>query len=406
MIAESKGKSILWSSHKQIREFFYDDLNLPVLGLTKGGKPSTDESTLKALANLPKKKEHRLKISEIATREKHNPRIFDPGTEIVWFEGHIQDIPKFLLQYREATKLNEFIDSWESRLDDRNRLHVSYKMQTVTGRPSCSEPNIQQTPRNPIIRSAIDAPEGWTLVAGDYSQIELRLVAMHSQDPEMLSVFQLGGDIHVHTAQSVLGAVEVSEDVRKKTKAVNFGFIYGMGWRKFVKYAKDKYEVDFSDSEAKRFRNSFFERYKAVPKWHNKQRRIAKYNGYVRNLAGRVRHLPNIYSDDEGLVAQAERQAINSVIQGFGSDIALAAAIEIDETFSYTEVRVLATVHDELLMWVKNSCLNTHIPRIKEIMENPKIITEELGVTFTVPITVELKVGPWGKGAKWEQHSI
>jgi len=264
---------------------------------------------------------------------------------------------------------------------------------------SCSEPNLQQVPRDPKIRSLITAPPGWTFVEADYSQIELRVAAMLSGDPMMIDIFNReDGDIHTTTAIAVSGKREVTKEERKKAKAINFGFLYGMGATKFREYARDKYGQDLTMEEAIRFRQRFFDLYSELPRWHMKQRDIVKMYGQVRTLTGRIRHLPGVFSPSEELRASAERQAINTPVQSFASDLTLASIIEIYQTIPRDRCRIVGTVHDAILFEVRNEYIEEVTEQIKAIMEKPQIITEKFGIRLPVPLVsnIEVKPGGWG----------
>jgi len=357
------GREINWNSPQQVGELFYKKLGLPVLEKTPGGAPSTDESVL--------------------LRLKHKHPVAD-----------------LLMKFRGVDKnLSTYIEGWE-KLMHGDRLFLSTKLHgTVTGRYAS---RLHQVPRDPFIRSLIDAPEGWTFVSGDYSQIELRIAAMLSNDKRMKEIFQTGGDIHRATASIILGKPPeaVTKEERKMAKAVNFGLVYGMGWPKLVIYARDNYEVDLTDEQAQKFRIRFFELYNALPKWHERQRRCVRAFGQVVSLSGRIRHLPGVNSSEKGVRAEAERQGINSPVQGFGSgDMKAMAMVEIHDTFDPKDLRIKGEVHDSILMWIRTSRLKQIIPRCKAIMEKPKLL-EEFGIKMTVPIVADFEVGAWGKGTE------
>jgi DNA polymerase-1 len=361
-------KNINWNSTKQLSQFLFKELNLNPLDITPGGDYSTSESVLQRLDH---------------------------------------PVVKFVLNYREAYKmLNTFISSWlEKRVD--NRLHPTFKLHgTVTGRLSCEEPNLQQVPRNPKIRSLVCAPEGYTFVEADFSQIELRVAAMLSGEFVMRDLFLREEDIHTQTAMLVSGK-DLSKlkdfeakEWRKKAKAINFGFLYGMGAKKFQEYARDKYQVDFTLEESENIRRKFFEHYPGLLQWYKKQERIALLNGYVRSPSGRIRHLPDIHSDDEYLASAAVRQAINSPVQGFASDLTLISVVDIVKELP--QVKIVGTVHDSILMEIKTDELKKTLPHIEDIMANPPTL-KELGVKLTIPIKAELSLGNWGSGEKIEE---
>ena len=369
---ERRKPGVNWSSPKQVAEFLFKDLGLNPLEYTASGSYSTSESVLQRLA----------------TRS---------------------DAVRDLLEYRRLSKMmSGFISSWQKKVID-SRLHPSFKLHgTVTGRLSCSEPNLQQVPRDPQLRSLISAPQGWTLVEADFSQVELRVAAMLSGDKAMLNAFNTGEDIHTKTAVMISGmdphkltGFELKE-WRKKAKAINFGFLYGMGARKFQEYARDKYGIDFTEDESRKIRDKYFATYSGLPKWYERQYRVARLNGYIRNPAGRLRRLPDIKSPHNDLRAAAERQAINSAVQGFASDLTLMSLVEVHNTFPHDELHVIGSVHDAILFEVRNDKLLDYVPRVKTIMENPTILAT-LGVKLTVPIRADISIGNWGNGKSLEE---
>lgn len=361
---ESLAPGINWNSPKQVGDVLYNQWGIAPLEYTKKGLPSTAKPVLQRLKNL------------------------HPGVNT-------------LLEYREVHKqLSGFIEGWR-RFIHGDRMHPNFRLTgTVTGRLSCSEPNLQQVPRDPKIRSLITAPPGWTFVEADYSQIELRVAAMLSGDPMMIDIFNReDGDIHTTTAIAVSGKREVTKEERKKAKAINFGFLYGMGATKFREYARDKYGQDLTMEEAIRFRQRFFDLYSELPRWHMKQRDIVKMYGQVRTLTGRIRHLPGVFSPSEELRASAERQAINTPVQSFASDLTLASIIEIYQTIPRDRCRIVGTVHDAILFEVRNEYIEEVTEQIKAIMEKPQIITEKFGIRFPVPLVSDLEAKPGGWGS-------
>ena len=359
-----------WNSTKQVAEFLFKDLRLTPLDKTASGAYSTSESVMQRLAR------------------KH-------------------PAPQKILDLRAANKmLSTFITSWKEKAID-SRLHPSFKLHgTVTGRLSCSDPNLQQAPRDPVIRSLVSAPPGWTLVEIDFSQVELRVAAILSGDKEMQRAFIEGEDIHTKTARMTTGEEPPTDkhelkEWRKKAKAVNFGFLYGMGAKKFQEYARDKYQADFTMDECIKVRKRFFNTYSGLNSWYDRQIRVARMNGQVRSLTGRLRHLPDIFSDDDYLRSQAERQAINSVVQGFASDLTVMSLVEIMNTFSDDTLNIIGTVHDAILMEIRTEKLEEVLPEVKAIMESPALL-RDLGVVLPIPIRADVSVGDWGVGKEWE----
>lgn len=371
------GHEVNWNSPAQIQKLLYEELKLPILERTESGAPSTSEATLMQL------------------RDEH-------------------PIVELILKYRGVNiQISHFIDGWINRMWGR-RLYPNFKLHgTVTGRTSCTDPNLQQVPRDPIIRNLVGAPEGWSVVEIDYSQAELRIAAIMSGDETMTRIYQTGGDIHTHTYEMITGE-KVSDDKyirkeqRKKAKAVNFGFVYGMGWKKFKLYARDNYGVDLTDKEAEQWREKFFDTYHSLLKWHSKQRRIVQSMGQVRSPIGRIRRLPDIYSTDKSKKAEAERQSINSPVQGFGSDLTILGMSEImgnaqyydpDYVLDKDKFFVIGTVHDATLFEVRNDYLMEFCPRAKHILEHPKALEEVFHFESNVPIVADVAVGKsWGAG--------
>ena len=373
---------INWNSPKQIGKLFFEELGMPVLERTPGGDSSTAESTLLRL-------EH-------------------PVAKLLMeYRGIEKNLSTYLLGWQGlSTKVNKktgertLIQSDEKFIYD-SRLYLSTKIHgTTTGRFAS---RLHQVPRDALIRSIITAPEGWTFVVADYSQIELRMVAHVSNDSRMKMVFQTGGDIHSTTASGILGKPQdkLTKEERKMAKAVNFGYVFSMGWKKFKIYARDNYGVDVTDKEAESHRKRFFETYSALPKWHLRMKRTVQLYGQVENLAGRIRHLPGINSSDPGVRAEAERQAINSGIQGFASgDLKAMAMVQIHNTLPRDLVKIKAEVHDSILFEIKNEYLNEALPQIKSIMENPPLF-KDFKIDFSIPLVADIEIGRWGEGKKW-----
>jgi DNA polymerase I-like protein with 3'-5' exonuclease and polymerase domains len=269
---------------------------------------------------------------------------------------------------------------------------------------SCVDPNFQQVPRDPFIRSLIAAPEGWTFFEADYSQVELRVAAMLSNEKNMKLAYQTGEDLHRKTASATMGIPpeKVTKEDRKKAKAVNFGFLYGMSYRKFKDYARDKYGVNLTEEEAKKFRERFFDLYPDLLTWHERQRRlVAKYK-FVRSPLGRKRRLPEVDSPDKAVKAEAERQSINSPVQGFASDLCLFSLIRVKEELPQKDIKIVGLVHDAMLGMVRTEKKEALLPKVKEIMEDMRTVEEIFDTQISVPIEVEIKVGPWGKGVEWK----
>jgi DNA polymerase I-like protein with 3'-5' exonuclease and polymerase domains len=183
--------------------------------------------------------------------------------------------------------------------------------------------------------------------------------------------------------------------MRQQAKAANFGFLFGMGAEKFVTYAADSYDVDFTDDEAERFRKGFFDTWVGMDTWHNRQRKLAREYGCVKSPLGRIRHLPDIYSKTEFYRSRAERQAINSPVQGMASDMMLIAASKIRKHFPL--IRPVALVHDCILCEVPEARAHEFALNIKTTMENVGQDLKRLGCNFSVPLVADVAIGKsWG----------
>ena len=216
----------------------------------------------------------------------------------------------------------------------------------------------------------------------------------------MMRLFQMGEDIHMATAMLMTNkpASAITSEERKKAKAVNFGFLYGMGWRKFIIYARDNYDTVVSEQEAQLFRTRFFQNFRGLVQWHARQRRVVNRNHEVTSAVGRVRHLTDIMSEDDDVRAEAERQAINSPVQGLGSDLMLLSLNALHPQFPPDEARIVGTVHDSGLFEIRDDKVDTWVPVIRETMENLPL-KKLFGTQLTVPIVVDIKVGKhWGEG--------
>jgi DNA polymerase-1 len=344
-------------SPQQVARWMFGELGLPILETTKKGAPSTREAVILRLANQA-------------------PEI------------------KALIDYRllENKYLRTYLAQW-SELDERNRFHPGYKLfGTVTGRLSG---DFQQVPRNSYIRSIVGAPRGWSFVEADYSQVELRVAAWLANERRMLRLYAMGRDLHLETATQVTGKrpEDITPEERKRAKAVNFGFLYGMGYSKFVDYAFENYEVEISEGEARAFRERFFEAYPGLYPWHDRQRRLARRYQRVHSPIGRIRHLPTVLSSDAGVRAEAERQAINSPVQSFASDLMLLSLVQLHELLPTRSARIVGTVHDSILFELRDEYVEEGAALIREVMEDLSVVKKKFGTDVTVPIEVEIKAG-------------
>jgi DNA polymerase-1 len=336
-------------------------------------------------------------------------------------------VPLLLERVGYQKTLSSFFEPYQELYDENHRIHTNFKMAgTVTGRLSSGKNdedkisavrgklrgvNLQQVPRDPLIRGVFGAPPGWSFVEADYSQVELRVVAYLSRDRTMLHLYKTGADIHLATASSVLGIPlsQVTKDDRKKAKAVNFGFVYGMGWRKFIQTAFEKYGAVFTEDEARAVRVAFFDQFAGLQPWHQKQRRLVNQYGRVQSPIGRVRHLPDIYSPDEGVRAEAERQAINSPVQSFASDMAVLAMVEINKKFRKHDIKghCIGLVHDAINFEIRDDYVGRALPIIKDTMEDVRPLQKKFGIHVDVPIVADLKVGRhWGDARELEVEEV
>lgn len=312
--------------------------------------------------------------------------------------SHYIDVPEVqaLLDYRtlELKWMRTYLVPWSTRIDSRGRIHTSYKLfGTVTGRLSG---DMQQVPRDHFIRSILGAPPGWVFIQADYSQVELRIAAHVAQERRMIRAFLTGEDLHLVTATQMTGKApeDIGKEERKQAKPVNFGFLYGMYPKKFVKYALENYQVKFTLEEAEEFRARYFETFRDLPAWHDRQRRIAHAKHQVQSPIGRVRHLPDILSSDNGVRMEAERQAINSPVQSMASDMMLFAMTLLHKRLDPNECFMVGTLHDGIFFECKEDKVEKWAPIIKEVMETLPL-KKTFGAELSIPIVSEVE---------WDQH--
>lgn len=364
-IFEHAGQEFNVSSPKQLGEILFDKLGLVAKGQKKTatGQRSTRESELE-------------KIQEL------HPIVAD------------------VLLYREVQKLlSTYVDSIPPLLDEEGRLHAEFlQTGTVTGRMASQNPNLQNIPirteRGRAIRDAFIAPPGFTLVALDYSQIELRLAAILSKDEKLCDIFKSGRDVHREVAAQVFGVSPESVDaeMRRRAKVINFGILYGMGVNAL------KAQLGTTIAEAHKFMDDYFATFKRLSEYLEETKGYARKHGYTETLFGRRRAFPEMKSPLPYVRAQAERMAINAPMQGTQSDIIKRAMVDVEEMFekekATTDAYLLLQVHDELVYEVKNDRVEELVPRIKTLMESVLKAEEANGV----PIIVEVKVGKnWGE---------
>ena len=355
---EAAGGPFNLDSPKQLQEVLYERLSLPVLGKTPKGQPSTAESVLAELAAD-------------------------------------YELPQLILDYRALNKLKStYTDKLPAEINPRTgRIHTSYHQAVAaTGRLSSSDPNLQnipiRTPEGRRIRQAFVAPEGYRLLAADYSQIELRIMAHLSQDPGLLEAFAADVDIHRATAAEVFGVERdaVSGEQRRSAKAINFGLIYGMSAFGLAK------QLGIDRGEAQAYVDLYFDRYPGVKAYMDNTRDQAREAGYVSTVFGRRLYLPQISSRNYQRRQYAERSAINAPMQGTAADIIKRAMLAVDRWLAVEQpdARLIMQVHDELVLEIATAQVDQLAPVITSLM------------TQAADLAVPLKVDS-GVGDNWDQ---
>ena len=345
-------------STKQLGNVLFDELGLPVVVKTPGGQASTNEDALEAIA------------------DRH-------------------ELPRVVLEYRSLAKLRStYTDKLAEMVNPRTgRVHTSYGQAiAATGRLSSSEPNLQNIPARTEegrrIRQAFIAPPGWRVVAADYSQIELRIMAHLSGDPGLLAAFHGGQDVHRATAGEVFGVPqgEVDADQRRAAKVINFGLIYGMGAFGLAR------QLGVSRGEAQDYMARYFTRYPGVHEFMERIREQAHRDGYVETLFGRRLYLDYINSRNQAQRAGAERAAINAPMQGTAADIIKRAMITVDAWLAdqASRARMLMQVHDELVFEVREDAVDAVVAGVRERMA--------AAARLDVPLIVDI-----GTGMNWDQ---
>ncbi|MCA1841288.1 MAG: hypothetical protein LC723_13360 [Actinobacteria bacterium] len=375
---ENPPYSINWNPSNFLRWFLFEYHDLPVLAKGKTG-PSVAEGVMERLADLDHQAADIVRLLLERTRwEKMRSTYFAPYQELITEDSRLRTT------FKLAGTVTGRLASGKADADK------------VTGSSQIRGVNLQQVPRDKLVRGLFGAPPGWLNVSADYSQLELRLAAELAQEPTMLSLYRQGADIHRAMAMRMTGkpADAVTKEERTRAKAVNFGFLYGMGAEGFVTQAFSDYGVRVSLEEAERFRDLFFSEFAGLRSWHSKQKRLVHKYKRVESPLGRVRHLPDIDSPDRSVVAEAERQAINSPVQGLGSDLCLLSINLLHRKFIEYGLRsqITGNVHDAINFEIPEDELWVTLPMVKQVMENPPL-TRLFGVTFTVPIIVDLSVG-------------
>ena len=313
-----------------------------------------------------------------------------------------------LLRHRDATKTLEFLRSWLELKDPHNVIHATYNVGFVkTGRLSSSNPNVQQISSR--LKPAFIPRPGHVLLDLDYSQVELRVAAFISRSAPMIEAFQRGDDLHRLLAAKIAGKSpeDITSMERKRAKAGNFGLLYGMSPGGFQSYAATAYDVAMTLDEAQAVHSAFFEMWDGMRQWHERAKQRAYERGYVTSPIGRTQWLSDLYSKSGFKASHAERNALNSPVQGFGSDLMQMAAASIMGTLpGYPLPRVegahvVATVHDEI-------CIEAPEDRWQEILVECKRRMEDVN-TFLRPLDCQMDVpivaGP-SAGTRWGVHDL
>lgn len=352
------GKVFNLNSPKQLQQVLFEDLKIPILQKTPTGQPSTAEPVLQELA-------------------------------------HDYALPKVIIEYRGLSKL---ISTYTNKLPQQinpltGRVHTSYNQTgTATGRLSSSDPNLQNIPVRTAegrrIRQAFVAPRGYKIISADYSQIELRLMAHISKDPNLMAAFVQNQDVHQATAAEILGLplAQVSSEQRREAKAINFGLIYGMSAFGLARQLK------IDRQAAQLYIDRYFNRYPQVKAYMDNTREQARAQGYVETCWGRRLYLPDINSSQALRQKAAERAAINAPLQGSAADLIKMAMIQLDLWLQENEVdaKMIMQVHDELVFEVAEKEVERVLAAVKEKMTTI--------VSLSVPLTVSI-----GSGANWDE---
>lgn len=350
---EEAGRAFNLASAKQIRTILFEEMELPELGKTPGGQPSTSESVLQELAF------------------KH-------------------ELPRLILRHRALSKLKStYTDALPECIDPgTGRVHTSYHQAVAsTGRLSSSDPNLQnipvRTPEGRRIRQAFVSDEGHLLLAADYSQIELRIMAHLSRDEGLETAFASGIDIHRSTAAEVFGLDidAVDDESRRRAKAINFGLIYGMSAFGLAR------QLGIDRGDAKHYIDLYFARYPKVHEYMENAKECARHKGFVETVFGRRLHLPDIHSRNNQRRQYMERTAINAPMQGTAADIIKRAMLEIDRWIidSKAPVRIIMQVHDELVFEIPAAAVDEMAHSIKQRMSE--------AAQLRVPLEVDIGIG-------------
>lgn len=367
-IFDAAGHEFNVSSPKQLGDVLFDEMQLKVPGAKAGGKKTS--------------------TGQRSTKESELEKLRD-----------VHPIISDILEYRQVQKLlGTYVESIPELMSPDGRLHAQFLQSgTVTGRMASANPNLQNIPirseRGRAIRDAFKAPDGFTLLGLDYSQIELRLAAILSGDEKLMDIFKSGRDVHQEVAAAVfkVPADQVDREMRRRAKIINFGILYGMGVNAL------KAQLGTSTSEAHQFYEDYFNTFSTLAEYLERTKGVARRQGFTETLFGRRREFSGLKSPLPYVRAQAERMAINAPIQGTQADIIKLAMVEITRMLeregAQEDAHLILQVHDELVFEVKGSELAKLAAEIQRIMES--VMPEE--ETKGVPILATAKAGPnWG----------
>lgn len=370
-------KDINWNSTKQLSEYLFNELHLPVIKYTDKGAPSTGVAELKELQNY-------------------------------------HEVIPLLLKHREVEKALAFLESWKEEAikhsDGNYYLHSNFNLHgTVTGRTSSSDVNLQQIPRNKKLKSLFSANHipGWQLVCLDYSQLELRFAGIVADVKEIKDSYKKGEDLHYKMAATVSGKPidQVTKEERTQAKAANFGFLYGMQAKSFVEYAKMSYGVIVTLEQAQLIRASFFELYPELLSYYDKVRNDLMNESKQTSVMSREYVINPIKLLNPFERENIIRPAINFPVQSAGSDYVISGLVEVmNDPFLKGNIKIGATVHDSIIGLVRDDeHFEEYIKRIRELMEHPPVAKSLLTTTIDFPIVVDVEIGPLGKGVSLEE---